>query len=135
MAWSTFFFLFTISSFKAWRPKQIGVTLQIRYLASPPPPAMGLTGTSGPQRLKSESTPTPTRWICITEELAHELDITSLYKRARMAPGERKQTASSVASLAWKTNRAFQALILGNSIQLSTDTGWPSLLRHCSQSK
>lgn len=27
MAWSTFFFLFTISSFKAWRERQIGVIL------------------------------------------------------------------------------------------------------------
>lgn len=33
MAWSTFFFLFTISSFKAWRERQIGVT---RLQAGPP---------------------------------------------------------------------------------------------------
>lgn len=40
-----------------------------------------------------------------------------------MAPGEQKQTASSVASLAQQTHWAFQALILGNSIQLSKGTG------------
>lgn len=60
------------------------------------------------------------------------LDVTSLLKRACRAPGERKQTASSVASLAREAHQAFQALILGNSIQLSKGTGWPSLLRHCS---
>lgn len=81
MAWSTFFFLFTISSFKAWRERQLGLPFcgqvpkscqleilrsprtaptehekggqQIGYLSSHPSPATGVIGTSGTQRLKS----------------------------------------------------------------------------------
>lgn len=84
---------------------------------------MGLTGNSGTQRLKSQSKPIPTHWQCVTIELVLVLDITSLLKRARTAPGEWKQTASPVASLAQKTHQPFQTLILGNSSQLFKSQG------------
>lgn len=123
MAWSTFFFLFTISSFRAWTESQTGV---IPLQAAPAPPARDakestacshlaqegcnrsdpssaaerLTGISGTKVSKHRAKIIANFQVCTAEELPLE-------KSFAQPSRSRSRPASLVASLAWKPTGLF----------------------------